>query len=112
MTNHYKEPSEAVSKWNPFEDTFTYEPTMEEDLFGAEFDKIRQEGEKNFERHVKTIKSYRYSYNRNTIAGTIARHCNTRGSILGNSILSATAACIEEEWKFGSRWKALHLVVI
>lgn len=45
LSNNYKEPSEAVSKWNPFEDTFTYEPTMEEDLFGAEFDKIRQEGE-------------------------------------------------------------------
>lgn len=77
-TNNYKEPSEAVSKWNPFEDTFTYEPTMEEDLFGAEFDKIRQEGEINL-KFPETSFSFLIvlHFNRHTIAGTITRLCNT-----------------------------------
>jgi hypothetical protein len=45
--NYKKEASEAISRWNPFEDTtpFSHAVTEEEDLFGAEFDKIRQEGE-------------------------------------------------------------------
>lgn len=42
-----KEASEAISRWNPFEDPtpFSQVVTEEEDLFGKEFDKIRQEGE-------------------------------------------------------------------
>lgn len=43
-----KDTTEAISRWNPFEDSnFSQEVTeaAEEDLFGAEFDKIRQEGE-------------------------------------------------------------------
>lgn len=35
-----KETAEAISRWNPFNASVT----EEEDLFGAEFDKIRQEG--------------------------------------------------------------------
>lgn len=49
-TNFKKDTTEAISKWNPFEDSnFSQEVQEvvpeEEDLFGAEFDKIRQEGE-------------------------------------------------------------------
>lgn len=45
--NYKREATEAVARWNPFEDTtpFSQVVTEEEDLFGAEFDKIRQEGE-------------------------------------------------------------------
>ena len=46
-TNFKKDTTEAISKWNPFEDSNfsqTEVVTEEEDLFGAEFDKIRQEG--------------------------------------------------------------------
>jgi hypothetical protein len=45
-SNNKKDTTEAISRWNPFEDTnFSQEVTeVEEDLFGAEFDKIRQEG--------------------------------------------------------------------
>lgn len=41
-----RDAAEAISRWNPFEDTtpFSQVVTEEEDLFGAEFDKIRQEG--------------------------------------------------------------------
>ena len=44
--NYKKDAAEAISTWNPFEDTtpFNQVVTEEEDLFGAEFDKIRQEG--------------------------------------------------------------------
>lgn len=44
--NYKKGTNDTVSRWNPFEDTpFSQAPvTEEEDLFGAEFDKIRQEG--------------------------------------------------------------------
>lgn len=45
-TNHKKDTTEAISRWNPFEDSNFCQSvvTEEEDLFGAEFDKIRQEG--------------------------------------------------------------------
>lgn len=45
--NYKKDAADALSTWNPFEDTtpFSQAVTEEEDLFGAEFDKIRQEGE-------------------------------------------------------------------
>lgn len=48
--NYRKDASDAISTWNPFEDTtpFNQVVTEEEDLFGAEFDKIRQEGLLNF----------------------------------------------------------------
>lgn len=43
--NYKKDTTEAISRWNPFEDSnFSQAVTEEEDLFGAEFDKIRQEG--------------------------------------------------------------------
>jgi hypothetical protein len=36
---------EAISRWNPFEDqNLSHTVPEEEDQFGAEFDKIRQEG--------------------------------------------------------------------
>ena len=43
-----KEATEAITRWNPFEDTtpFNQVVTEEEDLFGKEFDKIREEGKK------------------------------------------------------------------
>lgn len=46
--NFKKDAAAAIATWNPFEDTtpFSQAVTEEEDLFGAEFDKIRQEGEK------------------------------------------------------------------
>ena len=47
-TNFKKDTAEAISKWNPFEDSNFCQTEVvaeEEDLFGAEFDKIRQEGE-------------------------------------------------------------------
>ena len=45
MSSHYrKDTSEAISQWNPFEDSNFNQAVTEEDLFGAEFDKIRQEG--------------------------------------------------------------------
>lgn len=45
-TNFKKDTSEAISQWNPFEEpNFSQAVTEEEDLFGAEFDKIREEGE-------------------------------------------------------------------
>lgn len=43
-----KDPSEMVSKWNPFsadKSPFESHVTEEDQMFGAEFDKIRQEGE-------------------------------------------------------------------
>lgn len=45
--NYKKDTTEAIARWNPFEDStpFNQVVTEEEDLFGAEFDKIRQEGE-------------------------------------------------------------------
>ncbi|CRK87713.1 CLUMA_CG001503, isoform A [Clunio marinus] len=51
-SNYKKETTDAISKWNPFEDStpFSHVVTEEEDLFGAEFDKIRQEGTKSLER--------------------------------------------------------------
>lgn len=47
-TDQKKEATEAITRWNPFEDTtpFNQVVTEEEDLFGKEFDKIREEGEK------------------------------------------------------------------
>jgi hypothetical protein len=46
--NYKKDTSEVISRWNPFEDStpFSQAVTEEvtEDLFGAEFDAIRQEG--------------------------------------------------------------------
>lgn len=46
--NYKKDGSEMVASrtWNPFEDTTPFSQAVpeEEDLFGAEFDKIRQEG--------------------------------------------------------------------
>lgn len=44
--NYKKDTTEAIARWNPFEDStpFNQVVTEEEDLFGAEFDKIRQEG--------------------------------------------------------------------
>lgn len=48
--NYKKDTTEAISRWNPFEDSnFSQSVTEEEDLFGAEFDKIRQEGEQSNE---------------------------------------------------------------
>lgn len=49
-SNSYrKNTAEEISRWNPFEDTTPFnQVTEEEDLFGAEFDKIRQEGESSF----------------------------------------------------------------
>lgn len=35
---------DAVSKWNPFADCPSFSQVTEDHLFGAEFDKIRQEG--------------------------------------------------------------------
>lgn len=50
-TNYKKDTTEAISRWNPFEDTnFSQSVTEEEDPFGAEFDKIRQEG--NFRKNI------------------------------------------------------------
>lgn len=48
--NYKKDTADEISRWNPFEDTtpFNQVVTEEEDLFGAEFDKIRQEGESAF----------------------------------------------------------------
>lgn len=48
--NYKKDTAEALSTWNPFEDTTPFSQAVpeEEDLFGAEFDKIRQEGESKF----------------------------------------------------------------
>ena len=43
-----KESSEMVSKWNPFaadSSPFEIHVTEEDQMFGAEFDKIRQEGD-------------------------------------------------------------------
>jgi hypothetical protein len=57
--NYKKEAAEAISRWNPFEDTtpFNHVVTEEEDLFGAEFDKIRQEGESSVFESLKFILS-------------------------------------------------------
>jgi len=51
ISGQKKEAADAISRWNPFEDTtpFNQVVTEEEDLFGAEFDKIRQEGEFDWE---------------------------------------------------------------
>ncbi|KAG5681157.1 hypothetical protein PVAND_010617 [Polypedilum vanderplanki] len=52
-TNYKKDTTEAISRWNPFEDSNfcqSVSVTEEEDLFGAEFDKIRQEGTKSLEK--------------------------------------------------------------
>lgn len=116
LSNNYKEPSEAVSKWNPFEDTFTYEPTMEEDLFGAEFDKIRQEGEFWIFRSrlslcwwITNQLTIPLNPIRNTIAGTIARHSDTRRPVFRDSIFGTSAACAEEKRQRWGWRKALHL---
>ena len=54
-TNFKKDTAEAISQWNPFEEpNFNHEVTEEEDLFGAEFDKIRQEGKRRSTRMTKT----------------------------------------------------------
>ena len=49
ITAHFKkDTSEMVSKWNPFAaepSPFESHVTEEDQMFGAEFDKIRQEGE-------------------------------------------------------------------
>lgn len=34
------------NKWNPFEDTTPFNQVTEDHIFGAEFDRIRQEGER------------------------------------------------------------------
>ena len=45
--SYRKDTADEISRWNPFEDTTPFNQVVpeEEDLFGAEFDKIRQEGE-------------------------------------------------------------------
>jgi hypothetical protein len=40
-----KDPADFVTRWNPFEDTTPFNQVTEDHIFGAEFDKIRQEGE-------------------------------------------------------------------
>jgi hypothetical protein len=46
-SNYKKDTTEAILQWNPFEDSNFSQAVVaeEEDLFGAEFDKIRHEGE-------------------------------------------------------------------
>lgn len=44
--NKQQNAADAVSKWNPFADVPSFSQVTEDHLFGAEFDKIRQEGEK------------------------------------------------------------------
>ena len=59
-TDQKKEATDAITRWNPFEDTtpFNQVVTEEEDLFGKEFDKIREEGKKTFFHIFKNLFSY------------------------------------------------------
>lgn len=69
-----KNPSEMVSKWNPFAaDTSSFEihVTEEDQMFGAEFDKIRQEGDKKMK--VFITKYHFIFYHRYSIARTIRK---------------------------------------
>ncbi|KAL7028400.1 hypothetical protein ACKWTF_005822 [Chironomus riparius] len=59
-TNFKKDTTEAISKWNPFEDSNFSQTEIvaeEEDLFGAEFDKIRQEGTKSLEQLAPAVEN-------------------------------------------------------
>lgn len=58
-TNFKKDTTESISRWNPFEDSNFSQAAVaeEEDLFGAEFDKIRQEGTKSLEQLAPTVEN-------------------------------------------------------